>query len=89
MRGPSGEIRYGYQVAAHLGPWECSPKNEQTMSFSAAIKDVDDYWIAQDPLDLTIRVGRTCWSWEGITVVRDGTAKVFVDLPGKPKITPA
>lgn len=93
MRGPAGEIRVGYQVAAQFGAWEIAPKivaGPDVLLFKAAVKSVDQYWFTQEPLALTVRVGRTRWTWEGeaVTVVRDGST-LHADLKGKPRIEAA
>lgn len=81
----SGEVRYGYQPAAKVGRWEMMPKNEHVMTFKGAAAEVNDYWITQEPLDLMLRVGRTEWTWKGVTVtVADGS--VYADLKDKPVV---
>jgi hypothetical protein len=90
MKGPSGEIRCGYQIAARLGTWELAPKivaGPDVLLFHAAVREADDFWLAQEPLQLALQVGRTLWVWEGVVPVRDGTT-IHVDLQGKPQIAP-
>lgn len=91
MKGPSAEVRCGYQVAARLGSWEMSPKigaGPNVENFKAAVSDVDEFWIAQEPLALVVKVGRTVWTYEPVTVVVDGRV-LHADLRGKPAIRPA
>jgi hypothetical protein len=85
MRGPSGEIRHGYQVAARLGKWEAMPRNETEMSFTASVVSVDEYWILQEPLEVALRLARTEWVWREVAPVRDGN-QIHIVLKGKPEI---
>lgn len=87
MRGPAGEIRYGYQVAAQLGSWEATPKNETVLSFTGTLKDVNEYWIQQEPLQVNLRFGRTRWVWDVPKVIRDGKT-IHAELIGKPRTEP-
>lgn len=90
MRGPSGEIVFGYQVAATLGAWTATPNitnTEGLILLKAAVKEADDYWLSQEPLLVKLKFGRTEWIWENVRVVRDGTT-IHVDLKGKPEIRP-
>ena len=93
MRGPAGEVRHGYQVAAHFGAWEITPilvAGPDILLLRADLKDVDEYWFQQEPLELVVRVGRTAWTWTGdaLRLVRDGKT-LHADLKGKPDIRPA
>lgn len=87
MRGPTGEIRYGYQVAAKLGSWELTPKTDDAMFFTATAVAVDDYWITQEPLVLALRFSRSQWLWTGIVAIRDGRY-IHTTVTGKPIIEP-
>ena len=49
LRGPSGELRYGYQQAAQLRDWTIQ-LNPAGLLLRAAVATQHDIWIAQPTL---------------------------------------
>ena len=85
MKGRTGELRCGYQVAAQLGAWEWSPQGVDDGVVDTALTSVDEFWLEQEPLTLALPMGRQQWIWEGVKVVREGTSRARVHLTGKPR----
>lgn len=80
----------GYQEAAALGAWRMLPEGDG-FRFTARVVSEHPYWITQEPLDLSISVGRTEWLWRGVSVRRSGEDCVIhlVERPiieGRPKV---
>lgn len=84
--GPCGELRYGYQVAARLGPWVIArDEDARYFTFSGATLTTDEVWLAQRPLDLVLALGSIEWVWRDImpTIV-DG--RVTLELTRRPDV---
>jgi hypothetical protein len=63
IRGSSGRLQVGYQVAARLGAWTLTPVDPEAWSLTAGVVDSDPYWLTQRPLELVLEVGRQHWHW--------------------------
>jgi hypothetical protein len=59
IRGPAGEVRWGYHSAASLGAWTVVDNH-----LTAQVVQADDFKVAQRPLTFIVHrpSGRT-WSW--------------------------
>ncbi len=80
VSGVSGEIRAGYQRAAELGKWEMDVHRV----IRADIVSASNFWLAQKPLDIRLRVGRRWWIWRGVDVSNKGSS-VRVQVRGDPE----
>lgn len=58
MRGLQGQLKYGYQQAARLGPWLFVDGRVE-----AAIFEKHPLWFDLRPLGLWLDVGRKYWVW--------------------------
>lgn len=73
LSGAQGRIKVGYQVAAELGAFRLTPCGPGEWSFTAAITQVDAFWISQDTgRTLELHVGQQRWVWRTVTLVVDG-----------------
>lgn len=69
LRGKSGEIRFGYQTAAKLGPWSMR-WNGSSYVLEAEPKEVNDFWIMRKPLSVRLTVGRSdVWSYPSVELL--------------------
>jgi hypothetical protein len=59
IRGPAGEVRWGYHIAASLGAWTVVDDR-----LTATVVSADDFKVSQRPLTFIVHrpSGRT-WSW--------------------------
>jgi hypothetical protein len=64
VQGAKAELRWGYYVAATLGPWTI-----EDQALSATVRDVDAFRIAQRPLAFV--VGGQQWPLETLEVTGD------------------
>lgn len=88
-KGDSGELRVGYQCAAHLGSWTLEAVTASTPTFvlRAEVIDKHDYWSTQGPLDLALMLGRhTEWVWRHVVNTPLGDS-VKVTLSERPIVT--
>lgn len=66
--GPSGELRYGYQVVARLGRWSLD-----ATAIEAQVIEANTFWLDGDgPFTLVVPVGRREWRWSGVQVLDQG-----------------
>lgn len=86
MRGASGELRRGYQVAAQLGPWTM----DETGQVQVDRTEVDSYWMDQagPALQLWLRVGQRAWVWRTVEVLDGETCRVL-KAGGSPSVRDA
>lgn len=88
--GTAGEIRVGYQVAAHLGQWSLTllQRVPRTFQLRARITSTHDYWSRQQPQDLVLWLGLTAWRWNSVAMTLTGDS-VVVDLIDRPMVEAA
>jgi hypothetical protein len=79
MRGQSGEVRYGYQLAAQLGPWQLSDNRLETSTTYQ-----NDMWLTVGALTLRLNVGEKLWVWRDIEVL--SIEPFILRLPGSPEV---
>ncbi|MHC4194218.1 MAG: hypothetical protein ACYSP9_08615 [Planctomycetota bacterium] len=60
LRGKSGELRVGYQVAARLAEWSARRDGDSFILDAAAV-DIDSYWLAKTPIVAHLQVGGHRW----------------------------
>lgn len=83
--GPSGELRYGYQIAAQIGPWVITAASSGGFAFSAPTLASDEVWLAQRPLDLVLAIGQTEWIWRAVAPdLMDG--RLVIPLTHRPDV---
>lgn len=82
--GVSGELRYGYAIAARLGAWEITRARDGAgFRLDGAVLSADPVWIARRPLDLVLALGPVEWIWRDVEpVVAPGN--VGIALVGRP-----
>jgi hypothetical protein len=80
--GLSGELRYGYQIAARLGAWEIAEK-QGTFRLRGRVASVDPVWITRRPIALVVALGPVEWKWSGVDPVI-GNGVVEIALVGRP-----
>lgn len=81
MRGISGELRKGYQVAAQLGPWSMDGGRVE-----AATVVVDKFWIdSPGGWALSLRLGKKSWVWRQVDVLDVGPPMVL-RVAGSPTV---
>lgn len=84
MRGPSAEVRVGYETAARLGAWELV-KDADGFTLSAPVLERNGYWLDSGRcLDLCVTVGKSMWRWRDVAL--DGDNPVTVRGAGRPEI---
>src|SRR2546425_843186 len=65
--GPSGELRYGYQVAARTGKWVIETAHSVPgFTFTSRLVENDEVWISRKPLDLILMLGPFEWIWKDV-----------------------
>lgn len=84
LRGSTGELRYGYHVAARLGAWSLSEDRVE----ARAVSGVHPVWVEREPLTLHLAVGAKQWVWSGAEVVDPGTPFV-IRVSGSPAVRDA
>lgn len=62
----------GHMVAATLGPWVMESIASGVRSFSAKVRDVDEFWIERRPLSLHLDLGPEVMVWEGVDITVSG-----------------
>lgn len=82
--GQSGELRYGYQVAARTGIWTIE-SGDRGFMFTAPIVDADDVWMSMRPLDLVLALGQVEWIWRDVAPTISG-ALAHVTLTRRPDV---
>lgn len=82
MRGTSGQVKWGHQVAVQLGPWTMDGDR-----IEAVAHQVNSFWLArgQGKLKLSLTMGQKAWVWEQATVVDEG-APFVIQVTGSPEI---
>lgn len=84
MRGPSAELRVGYEVAACLGRWQLD-RTETGFILSAPVIHRNLYWLTSGfPVDLCVTVGRASWRWRTVQVSGDDPITVIGE--GRPEV---
>jgi hypothetical protein len=74
--GVSGAVRWGYHEAAVLGPWVIEPQG-RAFSLRASVRERNEAWLAQAPLDVALRLGPVEWVWGGVALAWDGSDLVL------------
>lgn len=84
--GHTGEVRYGYRVAARTGPWVIArDEDAHNFTFLAAVFETDEVWLAQRPLDLVLALGQVEWVWRDvIPTIVDG--RMMLQLTRRPDV---
>ena len=84
LRGPSAELRVGYETAACLGRWELT-KTASGFTLSAPVVRCNQYWLtAGYPIDLCLTVGRASWRWKDVQVSGDSPLTIVGE--GRPEV---
>jgi hypothetical protein len=89
ISGDGGRLRVGYQTAAKIGRWHLTRVRstpEPAYEATAALMDVDAFWVGQQPLALELTVGNRSWNWSGIDPRITRTESLAVTLEGGPSI---
>ncbi len=78
--GSGGELRYGYQRAAVLGPWVIESEDRVGFVFRAELVEEHPVWLGHRPLDLILALGPVEWTWRGVEpATTDGTVRIVLD----------
>lgn len=91
-RGAEGSFQHASYLAARFVRWDLVAKQaslgEIRVNITGRLLDVHVYWIQQQPLTLTLNVGRERWRWRASVVVGDSVpAQMTVVVSGLPEIT--
>jgi hypothetical protein len=89
-RGVAGELRAGYHVAAWLGLWGLSVRDDVIpvgeWACDAEVLARDDYWLEHGgPITLVLEVGPRIWKWRDVGIEDDGT-KLRINGTGRPEV---
>jgi hypothetical protein len=60
LRGKSGELRVGYQLAARLGKWDARGEGGRFILDAEAV-ETDSYWLGKTPIVAHLWVGAHRW----------------------------
>ena len=73
LRGKSGELRVGYQVAARLGDWSARrAATRECFSLDAEAVSTDAYWISKTPAVAHLWMGAHRWVFDVESVSNSG-----------------
>jgi hypothetical protein len=80
MRGARGELKKGYQVAAHLSRWTVTKDRVE-----ATVGTVNDFLIQQSgPFDLWLQIGTRQWVWRAVEILELGST-IAIRIVGSPE----
>lgn len=85
--GYAGELRVGWHRCARLQEWSLEAGTALTCRFdiTSKVEVLDDYWITQKPMTLSLVMGQFQWVWENVQYfLNDGSASITV--LGRPTI---
>jgi hypothetical protein len=86
VTGIDGVVRFGAVPAATLKSWRLQRRDDATAwDLSATASQVNQFYVAQAPLSLSLRVGDRDWRWEAVALEIVGTTARGV-VVGRPEV---
>lgn len=85
VRGQSGQVVAGYQLAASLGAWLLVPAGAHRYTVSAAATHTSEHWLNYRPLRLVLDIGWSQWSWDSVELRWQGD-RVTAVVTGRPRV---
>lgn len=72
IRGPAGEVRWGYHTAGAVGPWMIT-RDAGVLQLSASLIESNAYRISQRPLAFAVPHSQGMWRWPILELqIQDG-----------------
>lgn len=72
VRGPAGEVRWGYHTAATVGPWMIT-RDAGALQLTATVTETNAFRISQRPLVFAVPHSHGVWRWPIVEVlIQDG-----------------
>ena len=81
ISGPSGELRYGYFVAARIGKWKKAGGR-----VTAPLLASNSVYVSRRPLDLVLVLGTRRWIWRGVEAQLVGSRAVIMVTGDRPEV---
>ena len=72
LRGKSGELRVGYQVAARLGKWSARREKGGPFIMDAEAVETNAYWLKKWPVVAHLMVGKRRWTFDAESLSNSG-----------------
>lgn len=89
LTGDRAELRVLYKVAAALGRWQGSIRQQVLarvdVDVSARVIMADEFWSHQRPIDLWLWMGRAYWVWRNVDVLGPIGSTVEITAHGQPE----
>lgn len=72
IRGPSGELRWGYHTAGTIGPWMIT-REAGALQLTATVTEMNAFRISQRPLAFVVPHSQGVWRWPMLELqIQDG-----------------